>query len=127
MILAAQTFLSFAQRVMSKVRSITIENLLTSLDGLDGSDNQPLVKKAVDHSWVTGVVHHRGRGVNGSSNSELTGIYDRTFIIVQVGITGAHLVDGVAVTDQLGDVPEQKTTNVLELIVGFVIIQFEVL
>ena len=119
--------MSFTQRVMPKMRPITIENLPTSLDGLDGSDNQPLVEKAVDHSWVTGVVHHGSRGVNGSGNSELTVIDDGTLIIVQVGITGAHLVDGVAVTDQLGDVPEQKATNILELIVDFVIIQFEVL
>ena len=106
---------------------VAVEDLAAGLDGLDGSDNQPLVVKAVDHSGVAGVVHHGSRGVNGSGNSELTVIDDGTLIIVQVGITGAHLVDGVAVTDQLGDVPEQKATNILELIVDFVIIQFEVL
>ena len=77
--------------MMSKMRPVTVVNLASSLHRLDGSDNQPLIEKAVDHSWVTGMVHHGGRRVNGSSDSKLTIIYDRTLIIVQVGITGAHL------------------------------------
>ena len=84
---------------------VAIEDLAAGLDGLDGSDNQPLVVKAVDHSRVAGVVHHGSRGVNGSGNSELTVIDDGTLIIAQVGITGTHFVNGVPITNQLRDVP----------------------
>ena len=121
MILASKILLPFRQRMMSKMRPVTVVDLASSLYRLDGSDNQSLIEKAVDHSWVTGMVHHTRRRVNGSSDSKLTVINDRTVIIVQVGVTCAHLVNGVPITDELCDVAEQKATNKLEkTFIGFV-------
>ena len=66
----------------SKMRPIAVEYFSPCFDRFDSSDNKPLAVKAVYNSWITRMIHHASRRIDGGSDAILAIVDHRTVCIV---------------------------------------------